>query len=210
MKILLLTPSENFLNIKYASETSFPEKIDKVRMEIISSDIFRTDKEITGKDIQTIKPDILISYGYKVILKKDVLELMDNRAINFHLSYLPWNKGIDPIFWSQFDNTITGVSIHYMDEGIDNGPIIARKIVNLPENSTLRSAYKLLRYEAEKLFYELWHKIISGNAPRIKQEEEGSYHFKEDIEKWKFLLTEDIDTPLKKIRDYGIKERNKS
>ena len=143
----------------------------------------------------------------EIIVDKDVLDLMNNKAINFHLSYLPWNKGIDPIFWSQFDNTITGVSIHYMDEGFDTGPIIARKKIDLPEDATLRSAYKILRYEAEKLLYEFWHKIISGNAPGIKQEEEGSYNSKEDTEKWKFLLTEGIDTPLRKIRDYGIKKR---
>lgn len=209
MKILLLTPSDNFLNIEYADKTSFPDRINKIRMNILANDIIRTDKAINTQDIQCIKPDILISYGYMVILKNDVLKLMNNKAINIHLSYLPWNKGYDPIFWAQFYNTLNGVSIHYMDEGIDTGPIIAQKIVKLSRDDTLKSAYKKMRYTAELLFYESWQKIISGNAQRMIQRGEGSYHFKEEIEKYKFILIEGLDTPLKKIRDYGNRERYK-
>lgn len=207
MKILLLTPSDNFLNIKFADKMSFTDDIEKIRREIMTSDITRLNKEITEKDIEIIKPDILISFGYLPIIKKDVLKLMKNKAINLHLSYLPWNKGYDPIFWTIFDNTPCGVVIHRMDEKIDTGDIIARTIVNLTEDATLRSAYKTFRYELERLLYKSFYSIINGTALKIKQESEGSFHYAKDLKKYEFLLSEGINTPIKKIRDYGIKIR---
>jgi len=209
MKILLLTPSDNFLNIKFADKMSFPDDIEKIRKEIMTSDITRLNKEITEKDIEIIKPDILISFGYLPIIKKGVLKLMKNRAINLHLSYLPWNKGYDPIFWTIFDNTPCGVAIHHMDEKIDTGDIIARSIVELPNDLILRSTYKVFRYKLERLLYKSFYSIINGTAPKIKQESEGSFHFAKDLKKYEFLLSEGINTPIKKIRDYGTKIRKK-
>ena len=208
MKILLLTPYDNFLNIKFANKMSFPSDIDKIRKEIMTSNITRLNREITEKDIEIIKPDILISFGYLPIIKKDVLKLMKNKAINLHLSYLPWNKGYDPIFWTIFDNTLCGVAIHYMDEKIDIGVIIARNIVELPNDSTLYSAYKIFRYELERLLYKSFYSIINQTSPRIKQGSEGNFNFAKDLQKYEFLLSESTGTPINKIRDYSIKIKN--
>ena len=44
--------------------------------------------------------DWIVSYGYKHIIRADVLALVSGRVINLHISYLPWNRGYHPNVWS--------------------------------------------------------------------------------------------------------------
>jgi methionyl-tRNA formyltransferase len=69
--------------------------------------------------------DFLASHGYRHIIKPSVLDRLPRRAVNLHISYLPWNRGADPNLWSFIENTPKGVSIHYLDAGVDTGDIIA-------------------------------------------------------------------------------------
>ena len=47
--------------------------------------------------------------------------------INLHISYLPYNRGSYPNYWSFKENTPNGVSIHHIDDGIDTGPVLVQK-----------------------------------------------------------------------------------
>ena len=70
--------------------------------------------------------DFVISFGYRHILKKTIIQSSLAPIINLHISYLPYNRGAHPNFWSFFDNTPKGVSIHLMDEGINTVTRICR------------------------------------------------------------------------------------
>lgn len=50
--------------------------------------------------------------------------------MNLHISYLPWNKGADPNFWSCIDGTPAGVTLHHIDAGVDTGDIIAQALMS--------------------------------------------------------------------------------
>ena len=68
------------------------------------------------------------------------------------ISFLPWNKGAHPNFWSFYENTPKGVSIHLIDKGIDTGPIIYQKIVKFSKNEeTFEQTYSVLKNEIEDL-----------------------------------------------------------
>ncbi len=54
--------------------------------------------------------------------------------INLHISFLPWNRGAHPNFWSFYDDTPKGVTIHLIDEGIDTGAIIYQKEITFDRN----------------------------------------------------------------------------
>ncbi|ANE35179.1 formyltransferase domain-containing protein [Campylobacter iguaniorum] len=58
--------------------------------------IAQTQDKIDSKLIVDYKFDFLISYGYRYIIKENILSLFGDNAINLHISYLPWNKGADP------------------------------------------------------------------------------------------------------------------
>ena len=135
------------------------------------------------------KIDFIISYGYRHILKKDILDKFLNKAINFHISLLPWNRGADPNLWSFLENTPKGVTIHYLDYGIDTGDILAQQKVDYMPEDTLRTSYERLSKTIEKLFRRVWSNIRSGEQKSISQPDGGSYHRLSDRAAFEYLLT---------------------
>ena len=102
-----------------------------------------------------------------------------------HISYLPFNKGAHPNFWSFIKKTPKGVSIHEINKGIDDGGIIARKKVNfkLNNNSTFTNTYQKLIIEVENLFKRNIKKIINNKYKFIRVYSKGSFHKKKDLPK---------------------------
>ena len=97
--------------------------------------------------------DLVISFGYRHIIKDTELKSLKRPIINLHVSFLPFNRGSHPNFWSHFENTPSGVSIHEIDSGIDTGPIIFRKRIEFNDPQiTLDASYKKLKFEIEELF----------------------------------------------------------
>ena len=143
------------------------------------------------------RPDIRISYGHNRILKGADLRIP---TINLHISLLPWNRGADPNFWSWVEGSPKGVTIHWIDEGIDTGDIIAQREVRFGPDETLATSYAALRSEIEGLFREVWLSIRNGYAPRAKQPPGGSYHRVKDKEPLAHLLTHGWDTPVRYLR----------
>ena len=145
--------------------------------------------------IDTRHYDFLISYGYRFIIESEILSLFSNRAINLHISYLPWNRGADPNFWSFVDNTPKGVTIHHLDEGIDTGNIIVQKQIEFtPSENTLRKTYDRLQRELQRLFIENWDNIRNGKLPSKKQPPGGSFHRKADRLLYEYLLKDGWNT----------------
>lgn len=126
--------------------------------------------------------DLVISYGYEHIINETCLSSMKRPVLNLHLSYLPYNRGSDPNFWSFVENTPAGVTIHEIDRGIDTGPVIYKKYVNFVEGeNSFRTTYDRLRSEIEALFMDNFDHILAGNYKVEKQRGFGSYHRKSDM-----------------------------
>jgi methionyl-tRNA formyltransferase len=158
---------------------------------------------------QTIEPltdeilkdkDFIISYGYRHIIGKPVLDKFKDRAINLHISYLPWNRGADPNLWSFLDNTPKGVTVHFIDEGLDTGDIICQRYMKYDINDTLRTFYAKLSGCIEDLFEKAWPYIRNGKAKRYKQT---TYHNFRDKEKYIHLLEKGWDTPIRDVIGKG-------
>ncbi len=146
-------------------------------------------EKLTPEEVITISPDIIVSYKYRYILKGDVLNIPPLGAINLHISYLPYNRGSDPNPWSIIDNTPKGVTIHYIDEGVDTGDIIYQAEVSIErEDETLKSSYESLCRRIQELFKENWKDIRLGRAPRRKQEGKGTYHRRSDNERFRDII----------------------
>jgi methionyl-tRNA formyltransferase len=118
----------------------------------------RTNK-IEKKDV--INYDFIISFGYRHIIKKEVIELFkNNNIINLHISYLPYNRGSDPNFWSIVDNTPSGVTIHLIDEKLDTGNILLQERIFFDYDiDTLESSYNKLINRITLLFLNNWELI---------------------------------------------------
>ena len=168
--------------------------------------VIHTADEITIDFIKQNKIIFLISYNYQYIFKQEILNKFLNKAINLHISYLPWNRGADPNFWSFMKDTPKGVTIHYLDEGIDTGDIICqKKVIFDPEKETLASSYQYLQTEIQELFKQYWEKIKLGRCPRIKQSGRGSFHKRKDKVRFAHLLTKGWDTPVLSLQTQASK-----
>lgn len=158
------------------------------------------DGRLTLEYVKSIEPDIIVSYNYQYIIKEDVISYMKGNIVNLHISYLPWNKGSSPNFWSFIDNSPKGVTIHLIDKGLDTGAIIIQQEIFFDETlETFASSYKTLQRKIVELFQDNWHKIRSKNYLATKQNGAGSYHTKHDMDK--FLAGKEFSYDMK-IADF--------
>lgn len=169
-------------------------------------DFLKTKGEVTSiqeklsNNINIKEFDWVISYGYSYIIEQNIINEVKNPIINLHISYLPFNRGANPNFWSWFDNTPKGITIHQIDKGIDTGCILIQKEIKFTEDETLSSSYNILRKEIETLFIENFDNIIEDIILPKKQNGEGTFHLKKDLNKYKYLLTQGWNTPVKQIK----------
>lgn len=134
--------------------------------------------------IKKLVPDIGISAFFGYILKPEFLEIFPRGVINLHPSYLPFNRGSNPNVWSIIEGTPAGVTLHYIDEGIDTGPIIAQEEVLVEPIDTGETLYCKLERASLDLFKAHWSEIQRDNVSPIKESaEQGTNHRSSDIEK---------------------------
>lgn len=164
----------------------------------------RLDDALKG-ETRSGNPDWVISFGHREILTPEFLAA--HNCINIHISFLPYNRGADPNFWSWFDDTPKGVSIHQMTKGIDTGPIYARSLVNISPDETLASSYEILMGAAVAVFKRAWPFIRDGRMPALKQPKEGTYHRAADKDRW-IKLYNGWDTPCSAIKSLGEAHRH--
>ena len=155
-----------------------------------------TNTENPIQPIQIKEYDWVISYRYRHILTKEHINLAKNPILNLHISFLPWNRGADPNYWSWVKNTPKGVTIHAINEDIDGGDIFAQQQVYFDRDTeTLRSSYNKLLTKVENLFIENFDKIINNKIKPIKQDyREGTIHYKKD-----FPGIESFNIPVKEL-----------
>lgn len=132
--------------------------------------------------------DLTVSYTYRYILTREILEALGGNVVNLHNSYLPWNRGADPNIWSIVEDTPRGVTLHYIDIGLDKGPIITQKLVGKEDGETLRSSYEKLDREAKQLFKEAF--AYYKDWPQMKKAplDAGTYHSVKDGDKIKVMI----------------------
>ncbi|MGA7991374.1 MAG: formyltransferase family protein [Thermoanaerobaculia bacterium] len=132
--------------------------------------------------LRELNADIGVSVSFGYILAREVLEIFPAGCINVHTGFLPYNRGAYPNVWSIVDRTPAGVAIHYIDEGIDTGDIIARRELPVEPVDTGASLFEKLEGAALSLFQETWPLLLEGRAPRIHQNpSEGTCHRVADV-----------------------------
>lgn len=173
-------------------------------VQIIEDYLVATHEDPLDVDfIRNHSVELVVSFGYRHIVTPDVLTALQHRALNIHISHLPWNRGSDPNFWSWLTNTPKGVSIHWMSSGLDKGSLIAQNGIQLEDTMTLRGSYDLLQASAVQLFRSNWHSIKEGSASAIKQTEIGSYHSSREKEQYFRMLSDGWDTPCSEVLRIG-------
>ena len=142
------------------------------------------DPEIL-RDICALKPDIGISAFFGYILEKDCIDLFPNGCINIHPALLPFNRGKHPNVWSIIERTPSGVTMHYIDAGIDTGAIISQKEVQIEPIDTGETLYRKLEWACIELFQETWPMIVSNQVSSVlPAKETGTHHYARELKKF--------------------------
>ena len=159
----------------------------------------------TDKMIDRFEYDLIVCFGYRKILKSSTLAKISCPIINLHISYLPYNRGAHPNFWSFYENTPKGVTIHLIDSKIDTGPILYQVPVVFKEKElTFKQAYYKLIDEIEILFKRNVSEILNLKWKEKPQKGTGTFHYVRDLPKqflgWDRNIFSEISR-LKKIAD---------
>lgn len=145
--------------------------------------VYRFENKLTAAMVEGMRPDFIVSFNYRHIIPEEVLRLLPGRVINLHTSLLPFNRGAAPNFFSFYEDTPKGVTIHLVDEGLDTGDILCQKELIFDEaEETFASSYEILLAEIKQLFRENWQQIREGRIKPVKQEGSGTYHRRKDLD----------------------------
>lgn len=122
------------------------------------------------EELKKIDIDLIVTCAYGQIIPKEVLELPKYGCINVHASILPKYRGSAPIQWCLFNNDdVTGVTIMYMDEGMDTGDIIKIKEIPILESDNVGTLHDKLSILGRDLLLEVLPTIFDKTNDRIKQ-----------------------------------------
>ena len=143
-------------------------------------DVFQPIK--IREDFQTIldwNPDIIITCAYGQIIPKEVLDYPKYGCINVHASLLPKLRGGAPIHKAIIEgHSSTGVTIMYMDVGMDTGDMISKKEIPILDEDNLESLHDKLSVLGTDLLLETLPHIFDGTAEReVQNAEEATFAY---------------------------------
>jgi methionyl-tRNA formyltransferase len=135
--------------------------------------------------IKQYNPDLLISIAGNQIFKKDLIELAPKGCLNVHTALLPKYRGLMPSFWVlRHNEKETGVSVFFVDEGIDSGPIVVQKRIAI-ENKTQQELIRETKRLGMDAILEAIQKIENGDYRLIPNNDHEKTYFsfpqKEDV-----------------------------
>ena len=145
------------------------------------------------QEILDLKPDMIVTCAYGQIIPKVILDCPKLGCINVHASLLPKLRGGAPIHKALIDGyDKTGITIMYMDVGMDDGDIISQRETPITEEDTLETLHDRLSVMGRDLLLDTLPSILDGTNNRIQQDEEEvtfAYNIKREEEHIDFHKT---------------------
>lgn len=150
--------------LQHAQERGIPARF-------IPPGAFRTKLDPTAEAafiqaLQDAQVDLVVLAGFMRILKGDFLRAFEGRVVNIHPSLLPSFPGLEA--WKQALNygvKVTGCTVHWVDQGVDTGPILAQQAVPVLEGDTVASLHQRIQEAERTLYPETLARLADGSWP---------------------------------------------
>lgn len=143
----------------------------------VEKSVYKFSNKLNLDIIKELQPSYVVSFNYRHIVPGEVIDYMQGKIINLHCSYLPFNRGSSPNFFSFYEDTPKGVTIHAMSAGLDTGAVYCRKELVLDEaEETFASSYDKLMDAMADLFEANWESIRDNKITPVLQKGAGTYH----------------------------------
>jgi methionyl-tRNA formyltransferase len=133
---------------------------------------FRNKPEV-WEEFGRLKPDLCVMAYVTLIVPEEVLNLPTRGTVQYHPSLLPRHRGPSSINWPIImGDTRTGLTIFWPDQGLDTGPILLQKEVEIRDSDTLGSLYFDRLYPmGVAALLEAVDLVRAGTAPKVAQDE---------------------------------------
>ena len=123
------------------------------------------DREIVAA-LQARQVDLVCLAGYMRLLSGEFLKAFPGRILNIHPSLLPLFPGLDAQKQTLENGAgVSGCTVHFVDETLDGGPIIAQRSVPVYDNDTVESLSARILVEEHQLYPEALATVLSKNFP---------------------------------------------
>ncbi len=165
--------------------------------------------------IRSLEPDLIISAYFSQIIEPKILSLPKIGSVNIHPGWLPKYKGALSYFWAlRNDEPYAGVTIHWMNEKLDDGEIIERKKFKIDPKATQQQVMVETALIGGRLIQKLARKLLKGQPVKTVsiRDEETRYYSMPTEEDFKHYFKK---RGYFRIRDtvrvvaYGIKHRRR-
>ena len=139
-----------------------------ISAQFIPPGAFRTKLDPTAESafiqaLQDAQIDLVVLAGFMRILKGDFLRAFEGRVVNIHPSLLPSFPGLEA--WKQalsYGVKVTGCTVHWVDQGVDTGPILAQRAVPVLEGDTVASLHQRIQEAERSLYPETLARLAQG------------------------------------------------
>lgn len=128
--------------------------------------------EITVQNVETIFSGVSFIFlaWWPRIIPGFIIKIPKVGVVNFHPSFLPYNRGKNYNFWTIVEDTPFGVTLHFVDEGIDSGDILFQSSIKKSWEDSGGSLYSKAKREIVLLFQDKYLDIIEGRYVRTVQD----------------------------------------
>jgi methionyl-tRNA formyltransferase len=119
--------------------------------------------------LRMVLPEIAL-LGDTRILRKNIIEIPPGGIINVHPGYLPDVRGNNPYVWALVENLPQGCTAHFIDEGVDTGPILVRQGISVRTGTTYPGLLEEINDACAAMAVEALALVETGMAKGIPQE----------------------------------------
>ena len=129
--------------------------------------------------LKEIEPDIIVLGGSRII-RKNIINIPKIGILNAHPGLLPKYRGVDVIPWAIYHGDAVGVTVHFVDEGIDTGGIVVQRVIDVSESDTIDSLGEKADMLAGELMAETVLKIVEGAHIQVtpQSKEDGKQYYR--------------------------------
>jgi phosphoribosylglycinamide formyltransferase-1 len=159
--------------VAVASDKPAARALERARDAGVEAGVFRgadyperVDRDLALADwLDAHEVDLVVLAGYMQLLSPEFLSRFPSRVINVHPALLPSFPGLDAIGQALAHGVkVTGVSVHFVDEGVDSGPIILQRAVPVPPSGDQAELERAIHAIEHELLPEAIRLIAAGRV----------------------------------------------
>lgn len=186
-------------------DSVFPSLLGRAKIyNIPSIQPYKLNDDTVLNTVRRLDPDIVLSLQNNMIFGDDWIELLDDNLgiVNVHYAPLPKYAGYWPEMWAIWNGESKfAVSMHYVEKGLDTGPIIAQKWFDIDSQESRQTLYKKSEDHCFKMLLENLDKVLADKVEGLTQNETERTYFPKSLPNDGFLdLSWDPDTQSRFIR----------